>query len=234
MATLRPDLSLGPECTVGFPFVGDWVAVNTPAERIPSHGTDFFGQRFAFDFARITPTRSGFSRHSLWRQFLYYIPAEDFLAWNEPVYTVFSGAVLAAEDGWPDRLRINSTWEVFRSTLLQRKPNRNDIRSLTGNYVLVEGEPGVALFAHLRQGSIRVLKGERVQEGQQLANVGNSGNSTMPHLHFHVMDQADPWHAKGVYCGFRAAGDGATPFVPQLMEPFRALRATRGLRTIST
>jgi murein DD-endopeptidase MepM/ murein hydrolase activator NlpD len=98
---------------------------------------------------------------------------------------------------------------------------------LLGNYLLIEGEPGVALYAHLRKGSVLAQQGQLVQAGERLGNVGNSGNSTMPHLHFHVTDRANLWEAEGVYCDFTAGEPGTVPIVPPLMKPFRA----RPLRT---
>lgn len=54
----------------------------------------------------------------------------------------------------------------------------------------------VAYLAHVRKGSITVKAGDRVKAGQKLAEVGNSGQSTLPHLHFHVQrldhDSPDP------------------------------------------
>jgi hypothetical protein len=47
---------------VGLPLRGEWVAVRTPAHRIPSHGTDRFGQRYAFDFVR-SDHRQGLHLH---------------------------------------------------------------------------------------------------------------------------------------------------------------------------
>jgi hypothetical protein len=183
-----------PTLTIGFPLTGEWVAVNTPAERIPSHGTDFFGQRFAYDFVRLNAKGSGFSSRAMFRQFAFFVHASDFCAWNEPVFAAFKGEVFASEDGWPDRLRVNAIWQVIRATFLQGAPEPSDLRPLLGNYVLIQGEAGVALYAHLREGSILVRKGQSVEAGERLASVGNSGNSTMPHLHFHVMDRTDPWH----------------------------------------
>lgn len=212
------------------PLAGEWVALNTPAERVPSHGTDFFGQRYAFDFARLNAEKTGFSSKPLWRQFLAYVPAADFLAWNQGVFAAFPGQVVAAEDGFPDRQRVNSLWEVIRANFLQRSPDPGDLRTLLGNYVLVEGKAGVALYAHLKSGSIAVAKGQIIEARQLVGAVGNSGNSTMPHLHFHVMDRSDPWTADGILCAFRGckatvqdeSPQPATRFVPRTMVPFIA------------
>lgn len=56
-----------------------------------------------------------------------------------------------------------------------------------GNYVIIMHDNGLyTLYAHGQQGSIRVSEGERVKQGQQIMNVGSTGNSTGPHLHFEV------------------------------------------------
>lgn len=214
-----------PSAIVDFPISGEWVAVNTPAERIPSHGTDYFGQRYAFDFVKLRSDGASFSNRPLWHQFLLVTSATEFLAWNQPVFSAFQGVVLRAEDGWPDRRRVNSLWEMLRGHFLHREPDPGDLRSLLGNYVLVQGEPGVALFAHLQQGSLLVQPGQSIPSGHRIASVGNSGNSTMPHLHFHVMDHPDPRSATGIYCGFRSSESQNDPFVPSAMRPFQALNA---------
>jgi hypothetical protein len=59
----------------------------------------------------------------------------------------------------------------------------------TGNHILLDiGGGRYAVLAHLRQGSARVSEGERVRLGQQIATVGDSGDSLVPHLHFQVQD----------------------------------------------
>jgi len=60
-----------------------------------------------------------------------------------------------------------------------------------------------AFLAHARTGSIRVRAGEEVAAGAHIADVGHSGNSTGPHLHFQLMDGPDPLTAAGVPCAFR-------------------------------
>lgn len=211
-----------PTHTIGFPVAGDWVAVNTPAERIPSHRTNFFGQRYAYDLVRLNTAGSGFLRCTIFRQFFFFVHATSLHAWNEPVFAAFPGSVVAARDNWPDRLRVNATWELIRTTFFQRVPEPSDLRPLLGNYALIQGDAGVALYAHLREGSLLLRDGQTVEAGERIACVGNSGNSTMPHLHFHVMDRADPWEAQGVFCGFGSEEPGAIGIVPALMKPFRA------------
>ncbi len=56
-----------------------------------------------------------------------------------------------------------------------------------GNHILIAHDNGVyTLYAHGQAGSIRVSEGQSVKQGQQIMNVGSTGNSTGPHLHFEV------------------------------------------------
>ena len=59
-----------------------------------------------------------------------------------------------------------------------------------------------ALCAHLKNGSLKVVTGDHVEAGQAIAQVGHSGNSTAPHLHFQLMDRADLMCSHGIYCSF--------------------------------
>ncbi len=51
-------------------------------------------------------------------------------------------------------------------------------------------------FVHLQNGSVTVSVGQNITKGMVIGNVGHSGNSTSPHLHFQVMDTSDIGHAK--------------------------------------
>lgn len=188
---------------VEFPLRGEWCALNTPAHRIPSHGTDYFAQRYAYDFARVGPEGMRFQPGSMLCHLTAGVPASQFFCWDQPVYAAFSGQVVAVGDDWPDRQNVAALWEILRGTLFARPPRGDDYRPLAGNFVLVAGVPGVALYAHLRCGSVSVRVGDSVAAGDTIATVGNSGNSTMPHLHFHLMDGPDPLRASGVPCVFR-------------------------------
>lgn len=179
------------------------MALKTPAERVPSHGTDHFGQRYAFDFARLLGPYNKAYPTSMWRHVFATVNVKDCYGWDEPVLAPFDGEVIGVGDGWPDRERLNLLRDLVSTSFLARDATRADYRPLTGNYILLKGLPGVALFAHLRRGSVRVRKGQTLKEGERLGAVGNSGNSTLPHLHFHLMDGSDPFIAQGVPCNFR-------------------------------
>ena len=60
------------------------------------------------------------------------------------------------------------------------------------------------MWAHLQPGSVRVKVGDHVKRGQVLGLVGNSGNSSEPHLHFHVTDAASTLGAEGIPYAFPA------------------------------
>jgi murein DD-endopeptidase MepM/ murein hydrolase activator NlpD len=74
-----------------------------------------------------------------------------------------------------------------------------------GNYIILKmtGKEVYAFIAHARTGSVQVREDDEVQIGQHLADVGHSGNSMAPHLHFHLMDNPNILAAKGLPCGFR-------------------------------
>jgi murein DD-endopeptidase MepM/ murein hydrolase activator NlpD len=81
--------------------------------------------------------------------------------------------------------------------------SHQDINSLFGNYLVVDlGDGTFALYGHVQKASITVRVGERVRRGQHIANVGQSGSSLLPHLHFQLMDGPD-MHAEGVPALFR-------------------------------
>lgn len=65
--------------------------------------------------------------------------------------------------------------------------------ALGGNYVILKCGEAYPLYAHLRNGSVRVRPGDMVRNGDVLGKVGNSGSSLQPHLHFQVMDSPDPF-----------------------------------------
>ena len=74
-----------------------------------------------------------------------------------------------------------------------------EIQNASGNYIVLDlGDEKYAFYDHLKSCSIRVRAGDRVRRGQVIAKLGYTGQSTGPHLHFHVADSAMPLNAEGV------------------------------------
>jgi hypothetical protein len=106
---------------------------------------------------------------------------EDFFGWGQPVRAPAAGLVVASHDGQVDNDVIGEenrwhgkTWE-----------------SSSGNYVIIRHNAHeFSVIDHMRQGSLRVHKGEIVQTGEVIGEVGNSGSSLMPHVHYELQDGA--------------------------------------------
>jgi murein DD-endopeptidase MepM/ murein hydrolase activator NlpD len=192
---------------VEFPLRGEWMAVQTPATRIPSHGTDMLAQRYAFDLIRFDP-RPGAPYHPAGgpRALLFGVPTREAHGWGEPVHAPLDGVVVAATDGVPERQRIHPLREVFLATrnAVMFRPTPEHVARLLGNHVILAADGVYAGFAHFTTGSVAVEPGQHVRAGDMLGRVGHTGNSTAPHLHFQLMDDPDPLTARGVPCAFRA------------------------------
>lgn len=108
----------------------------------------------------------------------------DSPCWDLPIKAAAPGVVAAARDGIVDNLRPGS--------------NSNEAGG-PGNHVILDHRNGeFTLYAHLRQGSVRVKPGQAVNGGQEIGSCGNSGGSEGPHLHFQLMDGPDLNTARGI------------------------------------
>ncbi|MFJ8690982.1 M23 family metallopeptidase [Micromonospora wenchangensis] len=188
---------------LALPFRGTWLVRNSPARRVPSHGTDLFATTYAMDFVAVRGRRTATVRD--WRTLLATEPPQRFLAFGRPVLAPAAGWVVAVHDGEVDHEARRSPTTLLAYALTQAARVRRGAGAVAGNHVIVElaGHRGYVLLAHLRAGSVRVAVGDPVDVGQELADCGNSGNSTQPHLHLQVMDAADPYDARGVPVAFR-------------------------------
>jgi murein DD-endopeptidase MepM/ murein hydrolase activator NlpD len=147
-----------------------------------------------------------FYRPSPLSYLLFGVQLQDCYGWGQPIFSATPGVVVQAEDGWPERDPVHPARDIsiqLRNSLTFDSNNPKDLRELSGNYIIVESSYGYAVYAHAQNGSVKVATGDKVVSGQQLANVGHSGNSTAPHLHFHLMDHPDPLKAQGILCCFR-------------------------------
>lgn len=84
-------------------------------------------------------------------------------------------------------------------TMRDEAIGQSDIILPHGNHIVLSVAPHEFLFlCHLKPGSLRVRKGDSVQQGQPLAQVGNSGNTSEPHLHVHLQDTDEPGFGEGI------------------------------------
>ena len=192
------------------PVTGPWWALNSPATKVPSHGTHSLGQTYAIDLA-LDP-RDGshpeFGSGPQWRR------PEEYPAFGQPVSSPVAGTVVRVHDRRRDhRARSGRASLLFMLLVEGFVRQVGGVRWMTGNSVVVRGDDGThAVLAHLRRGSVLVGRGDRVTAGQELAECGNSGNSSEPHLHVQLIDSPGIAGACGVPMSFRggapAGGDG--------------------------
>jgi hypothetical protein len=168
-----------------------WLAANGPSAEsghrramIPLNGSYYIAQRFAIDWVKIDAHSRTFSGDSL-KNSSYYAYGNDALA-------VADGIVTEVKDSIPE----NVPGIYSRAVPIT-------LETVGGNHVIIDlGGGRYAFYAHLQPGSIKVKLGDRVKRGQRLGLVGNSGNSTEPHLHFHVSDASSPLGSEGIPYAF--------------------------------
>ncbi|MEU4128157.1 M23 family metallopeptidase [Streptomyces wuyuanensis] len=200
------------------PVAGRWTALNSPADKVPSHGTHEAAQSFAIDIVAESEEHPRPRFASVWP---LARRNRDFPAFGAPLYAVADATVVRATDRQRDHMSRNSLpallWLLAEGVVRML----GGTGRILGNHLVLDlGDGTWAVYAHLRRGSLTVREGERVTAGQILARCGNSGNSTEPHLHFQLMDGPDPEAAHGIPFTWRGVG------VPRNKETFTAQPAT--------
>ena len=205
------------------PFRGLWLARNSPARRVPSHGTHALGVTYAIDF--IAVDERGRPAPRTWRTAFSGEPPEVFRGFGAPILSPAAGRVVAVHDSEEDHAARRSQLTLVRYMLGQAQRVRAGAAAVAGNHVVIDlasGGPFV-LLAHLRRSTVRVAPGEVVTTGQQLGECGNSGNSTQPHVHVQVTDSTDWPNARGLPIVFRrrqpaGAQSAASVWLPEESE----------------
>lgn len=189
---------------------------NSPADRVPSHGTTAFGSSHAIDLVPVD--QNGRSRRRTWRGAFATEPPEGFVGFGRPVLAPSDGIVGHVHDGEHDHEARRSQLTLIPYMLGQARRARSGAPGLAGNHVVITLGPGgpFLLLAHLQRGSVQVRPGQEVSAGQPVGRCGNSGNSTEPHVHLQVTDSTSWDSARGVPFGFSQAGE--PPWLPRNNE----------------
>ncbi|WP_152192473.1 M23 family metallopeptidase [Georgenia satyanarayanai] len=206
LSLVRPPATTLDPVELDPPLRGRWVVVNGPGTAVPSHGVKAYGQAYAVDVlqpAHDAPTSVGWGLRARRPQ--------TYPSFGEPVLAMAAGVVVRAHDSQRDH-GARDTWPllVWMMTAEGFLRDLAGVGRILGNHVVVRHDDGAyATYAHLRRGSVTVAEGERVAAGQRLAEVGNTGNTSEPHLHVQVTDRARPTAAAGVPMRWRGlAADG--------------------------
>jgi len=179
----------------------NWLAGNGPSNTsghrrtfIPLDGAARISQRFAIDWVQVDKSGKTFSGDAK--------KNENYICYGQKVHAVANGVVTEVKDGIPQNVPGADSRAVPIT-----------LETVGGNHVILDLGNGVyAFYAHLQPGSIRVKVGDRVKVGQVLALLGNSGNSTEPHLHFHLSNRSSPLGSEGLpfaYPSYMLLGKGS-------------------------
>jgi hypothetical protein len=199
--TVAPMTVLMKVPVIGPPLGGKhWVALNGCCEISGAHrassqtvnGRLYFAQRFAIDWMHLDDKGR-----------LLNGEQDDVHSYSD-----YGADVLAVADG---------KVVAMLDTLADQKPGTlPDPATITldnvdGNHIVLNLGNGIfAFYAHLQRGSINVSVGDHVQRGQVLGKLGNTGNTSAPHLHFHLMDGPSTLGSSGlpyVIDSFEFAGE---------------------------
>jgi hypothetical protein len=199
---------------VGFPVRGRYRAINSPADKVPSHGLHAYGQTYAIDLLHV-PSGDGELAVDGW---VKVNPPTDYPGFGEPIVSPVDGEVVRAHDRARDHgSRMSWGALVYMMTVEAFARELRGPKGILGNHLVIRtGDGSYVALAHLKQGSLRVGTGDRVRQGEVVAELGNSGNSSEPHIHMQVMDHPNLLLAAGLPMAF----DGYDAGVPDKSAPF--------------
>lgn len=173
---------VGPPLEPGSRYIAADSCCDSPRHRralLPIANGQWLAQRFAVDWEQLDDRN---------RTVTGTDPAKpaDYAVYGKKVLAATDGTVVHVLNGLPDQTP-------------GKLPAGLSPAEADGNSVIMDIGGGLyALYAHLQRDSVTVEVGQHVRRGEQLGLVGNSGNSSAPHLHFHVMDGPSPMTSEGV------------------------------------
>ena len=160
------------------PFKDEWTVVWGGDTRELNYHVENEAQKHAFDMIITNEKGASYKTNGETN--------EDYYAFGKELYAPCDGEVILVVDGVKDN-----------------KPGVMNPVYIPGNTVIIRTDKNEYLFfAHFKQHSIKVTQGQKLKQGELLGLCGNSGNSSEPHLHFHIQHVEDMNVATGVKCYF--------------------------------
>lgn len=172
------------ETAFRMPFRGEWLVYWGGQHRFLNYHYEHEPVRYAYDLviAKDEASYAGDPSRN-----------ESYYAFGQPVLAPAAGTVIAAVDGIADNVPAGKMNEAQPA----------------GNAVLIEHPNGeTSMIAHLKNGSVKVKAGDKVQAGDPIGECGNSGNSSEPHIHFQATAAGDDPGLKTIPVTFE---DGSRP-----------------------
>ena len=145
---------------------GSYYVLHGGSHNVINHHYPVLGQRYALDIVKLNKIGMRSNKITPAKKSDYYIFSED-------LFSPVTGTVIEAENGIDDAPKLNIDRE---------NPAGNHL------YIQVENTNRAVVLAHLQKGSLKVKKGDHVKQGQLIGKVGNTGNTSEPHLHIHVVE----------------------------------------------
>jgi murein DD-endopeptidase MepM/ murein hydrolase activator NlpD len=203
VVTLPTSVNKNPVVVISPPLTGpDWVAGNGPSNTsqhrralIPIDGRAYISQRFAIDWVQMNADGKTYTGD----------PSDNknYRAYGAEIHAVADGVVTQTKDGLPQNTPGAKSLAVPLS-----------LETIGGNHVIMEiGDGLYAFYAHMQPGSVRVKVGDKVRRGQVLGLLGNTGNSSEPHLHFQICSANSELGSEGLpyaFASFEVLGKGDT------------------------
>jgi murein DD-endopeptidase MepM/ murein hydrolase activator NlpD len=156
-----------PQTELILPFSSKWLVINGGTDKMTSHSWRIPTQRYAYDFFIVDKegkTSSGDNKK-----------VENYYCYGKDILAPADGEIVSFASHHPDS-------SVYGDGRAECKAH--DIR---GNHIIIRySKKEYSLIAHLKPDSIKVRKGQKVKQGQVIAQCGNSGNTTEPHIHFQM------------------------------------------------
>ena len=166
-------LEYQPKAQFRLPFRGEWLCFWGGRTVAENYHAAVRSQRFAYDLVMV---RDGKSHKGDGKTLT------DYYCYGQPIYAPAAGKVVTAVDSLPDQ------------AIGSRDPS-----NAPGNHVVIDhGNQEFSLLAHLQPRSLKIRAGQTVKAGDLLGLTGNSGNTSEPHLHVHLMNKPSMLDGEGL------------------------------------